>query len=51
MKNFLKDLRENKVALYGLGAVVTGGVFYKIIQNGLKKYPVNPKRARKTGAY
>ncbi|NIO23088.1 MAG: hypothetical protein GTN38_03625 [Candidatus Aenigmarchaeota archaeon] len=50
MKYLLKNLRGSKVALYGLG-LVAGGVVFKIAQKNLKKYPVNPKKARKNGAY
>ena len=47
MKNFMK----NKVVVYGIGSIALGSIGYKLIRNGLKKYPVNPKRARKAGAY
>jgi len=51
MKNILKGLRENKVFLYGAGVVIGGVITYKITSNILKEYPVNPKKARKIGAY
>jgi|GEM_PF-2168031 len=51
MKDPFKNLIGNKVAFYGVASLIAGGIIYKTLQNGVKKYTVNPERARKTGAY